>query len=106
LRQFKLSPVASTYVRAEARYLKIRSPAAAWRFQKSLNDLKRNLLDFPGLGHPSTETNAAGVHRFVMNDYLIDYEVVGEVIRIIDIRHGRQMPPNRSIDSDDDFEVT
>jgi hypothetical protein len=47
-----------------------------------------------------------GIFRFVMDDYLVDYEVTGGVVNIIAIRPGRQRPPNQPINPDDDFEVT
>jgi len=38
-----------------------------------------------------------------MGDYLIDYEIRGDVIEVLAVRHGRQRPPNR-LDDDFDFE--
>jgi len=67
--------------------------------------LKRNLSSFPALGHLGFETPLPGVRRVVMDEYLVDYVDRGEVIRIIAIRHSRQLPPNQQIDPDDDFEI-
>ena len=106
MKRFKLSDKARAYVSAETSYLKARSPAAAARFKSIINGLKRNLTDFPHLGHASTETVSEGVLRFVVDEYLVDYEAVGEVVNIIAIRHGRQAPPNQPPDSDDDYEST
>jgi plasmid stabilization system protein ParE len=106
LKRITLSADARAYVNAEASYLKVRSPPAAARFRAALNGLKRNLADFPGLGHPNSETLAEGVFRFVMDEYLVDYELVGAVVNIIAIRHGRQRPPNQPLESDDDYEAT
>ena len=106
MKRITLSAAARAYVNAEAGYLKARSRPAATRFRAALNGLKRNLVDFPGLGHPSAETTVAGVYRFVLDEYLVDYEVIGEVVNIIAIRHGRQRPPNQPPDSDDDYEAT
>jgi plasmid stabilization system protein ParE len=106
LKRVTLSLDARTYIHAEASYLKVRSPSAAARFRASLNGLKRNLPDFPGLGHPNTETVAEGVFRFVMGEYLVDYEVIDGVVNIITIRHGRQRPPEQPLDPDDDYEAT
>ena len=106
MKRITLSAAARAYVNAEAGYLKARSATAAARFRAALNGLKRNLADFPSLGHPNTEMTISGVYRFVMDDYLVDYEVVGEVVNIIAIRHGRQRPPNQPPDSDDDYEAT
>jgi plasmid stabilization system protein ParE len=106
LKRVAFSLDARAYINAEVSYLKLRSPAAAARFRASLNDLKRNLSDFPGLGHPNAETVAGGIFRFVMGEYLVDYEVIDEVVIVITIRHGRQRPPEQPFDTDDDYEVT
>jgi plasmid stabilization system protein ParE len=106
LKRVAFSVDARAYINAEASYLKARSPAAAVRFRASLSGLKRNLADFPGLGHPNTETIAEGVFRFVMGGYLVDYEVIDGVVFVIAIRHGRQRPPNQPLDPDDDYEAT
>lgn len=45
-----------------------------------------------------------GVFRFVMGDYLLDYDILGEIIRILAIRHGRERPPGLAMDDDFDFE--
>lgn len=105
MKRVEFSLDARIYIRAEASYLKARSPAAGVRFRSALNGLKRNLADFPGLGHPNTETIAEGVFRFVMGEYLVDYEVIGGVVIVITIRHGRQAPPNQPPDPDDDYEA-
>lgn len=84
---------------------RLEAPVAAARFRASLSGLKRNLADFPGLGHPNTETVAEGVFRFVMGEYLVDYEVIDGVVIVITIRHGRQRPPNQPLDPDDDYEA-
>jgi plasmid stabilization system protein ParE len=105
LKRITLSSAARAYVNAEASYLRARSLSAAAKFRATVSSLKRNLADFPSLGHPSTETPVEGIFRFVMDDYLVDYEVTGGVVNIIAIRHGRQMPPSQPIAPDDDFEV-
>ncbi|MBX9456265.1 MAG: type II toxin-antitoxin system RelE/ParE family toxin [Rhizobium sp.] len=106
MKRIKLSDAAEAYVRAEAAYLGARSRSAAAKFRILLSGLKRNLADFPALGHANTETAVEGIFRFVMDEYLVDYEVSGEVVNIIAIRHGRQAPPNQPPDSDDDYEAT
>lgn len=106
MKRITLSAAARAYVKSEASYLGARSRPAAARFRAALNSLKRNLADFPALGHASTETSVHGVFRFVMDEYLVDYEVVGGVVNIFAIRHGRHRPPNQPLDSDDDYEAT
>jgi plasmid stabilization system protein ParE len=104
--RIRLSDAAKAYVNAEVVYLKARSPAAAARFRAALHSLQRNLAEFPTLGHPDEVLAAQDVFRFVIDEYLVDYEVSGGVVNIIAIRHGRQRPPSQPPESDDDYEVT
>ncbi|WP_245297477.1 hypothetical protein [Rhizobium lusitanum] len=39
-----------------------------------------------------------------MGDYLVDYEIAGDLIEIRAIRHGHQRPPGLPIDDDFDYE--
>lgn len=48
---------------------------------------------------------AEGYFRFVMGEYLVDYEVTDGVVIVVNIRHGRQAPPNQPPDPDDDYEA-
>ena len=45
------------------------------------------------------------MRRLVVGDYLMDYEVVGNEIHVLAIRHGRQLPPDVPLDDDYDFEA-
>ncbi|MGV3550246.1 type II toxin-antitoxin system RelE/ParE family toxin [Rhizobium sp.] len=106
MKRVEFSLDARAYIKAEASYLKARSPAAGARFRASLGSLRRNLTNFPGLGHRNPEAVAEGIFRFVMDEYLVDYEVIDGVVIVITIRHGRQAPPNQPPDPDDDYEAT
>ncbi|MCI9866108.1 hypothetical protein RHIZ_09155 [Rhizobium skierniewicense] len=46
----------------------------------------------------------AGIRRFVMGVYLVDYEVRRHEIVILTVRHGQQKPPSLTIDDDFDYE--
>ena len=106
MKRIRLSPAASAYVKAEANYLRSKSPAASAKFRNALEALTRNLVDFPGLGHQSVETTEAHLNRFVMYDYLVDYEIHDNAVLIIAIRHGRQRPPDQLPDPDDEHDLT
>ncbi len=71
----------------------------------NLKRLKRNLVQFPLMGHASDELPVQGVFRFVMGDYLVDYQVGPSSIEILAIRHGRQRPPGMPLEDDFDFET-
>jgi plasmid stabilization system protein ParE len=107
LRKVRLSPSAAAYVKSEAAYLKARSIPTARRFLDNLKLLKRNLVDFPHIGHINEETLVPGVFRFVMGEYVVDYEIVGDVIQLLVFRHSAQRPPDVAVDDDDneDYEV-
>ncbi|OBZ95999.1 plasmid stabilization protein ParE [Pararhizobium polonicum] len=102
--RIRFSPDARSYVKSEASYLRERSVLAAQSFSDNLKRLKLNLARFPKLGQASDELPVPGVFRFVMGDYLIDYEIRGDVIEVLAVRHGRQRPPDR-LDDDFDFEA-
>lgn len=82
-----------------------RSPAAANRLLENIKLLTKNLATFPTLGHMSDETLMPKAHRFVIGEYLVDYEVLEREVFVFAIRHGRQRPPEQTFDTDDDYEV-
>lgn len=101
----RISPFAAAYLRSEISYLNERSPAAARRLSDNLKRLKKNLARFPHMGQATDELPVPGVLRFVMDDYLVDYQVSRLFIDILAIRHGRQRPPGTPLDDDFDFEA-
>lgn len=100
-----LSPKARDYVRREARYLKSASPRAAQQFLNDFKRLQQALRRFPEMGKVNDELPIPGVFRFVMGEYLIDYELTDDRILIFAIRHGRERPPRVEMDEDFDFET-
>lgn len=105
MKRVAFSVDARDYIKAETSYLKVRSPPAAARFRAALSSLQKNLASFPGLGHANDEMVAEGFFRFVMGEYLVDYEVLDGVVIVVTIHHGRQAPPNQPLDPDDDYEA-
>ena len=99
-----LSPDAREYVKSEARYLKSRNPRAAQQFSDDLRGLRESLGRFPEMGRFTEEIPVQGVLRFVMGQYLIDYEIREEAVVVFAIRHGRERPPGIALDDDFDFE--
>lgn len=100
-----LSPAAREYVTREARYLKSVSPKAAQRFGEEFRQLRHSLARFPGIGKANEELPVPGVRRFVMEPYLVDYEIMADEIRILTVRHGRERPPAVDLDDDYNFEA-
>lgn len=103
----RLSSSASAYIKSEAAYLRARSIPAARRFLDHLKLSKRNLTEFPHLGHVSQEALVPGVLRFAMGEYLVDNEIVGDNVHLLAIRHSAQHAPDLAVESDDfeDYEV-
>ncbi|MBD8685572.1 MULTISPECIES: type II toxin-antitoxin system RelE/ParE family toxin [unclassified Rhizobium] len=99
-----VSPLARDYIKSEAAYLRKRSPQAALHFRDDLARLRNNLLQYPHIGHEAEDLPIAGIRRFVMGVYLVDYEVRRNEIVILTVRHGQQKPPSLTIDDDFDYE--
>ena len=106
MRRVRYSLEACRYIREEAAYLRQRSGAAAIRLLDHIKLLSKNLSTFPALGHMSDETIMPGAHRFVIGEYVADYEILKDEVFVFAVRHGRQRPPNQPPDSDDDYEAT
>ena len=83
-----VSPLARDYIKSEAAYLRKRSPQAASKFRDDLVNLRKNLSQFPHIGHETEEIPVPGIRRFVMGAYLVDYEIRRDEIVILIIRHG------------------
>ena len=52
------------------------------------------------------ETVMPNTHRFVIGEYVVDYEILEREVFVFAIRHGRQRPPDQPLDPDDDYEST
>lgn len=104
MKRVRYSLEARRYVREEAAYLRQRSAAAAARFLDHIKLLTKNLSTFPTLGHMSDQTIMPQAHRFVIGEYVADYEILEDEVIVFAIRHGRQRPPNQPLDPDDDYE--
>jgi plasmid stabilization system protein ParE len=101
----RLSENARAYLIRETAYLRKLNPAAARNLSRQMRNAQRNLAAFDGIGFESEELPIRGMRRLVVGDYLMDYEVVGNEIHVLAIRHGRQLPPDVPLDDDYDFEA-
>ena len=81
------------------------NPAAARNLSRQMRNAQRNLAAFDGIGFESEELPIRGMRQLVVGDYLMDYEVAGNEIHVLAIRHGRQLPPDVPLDDDYDFEA-
>jgi plasmid stabilization system protein ParE len=73
-------------------YIAIFDPAAASRIVTKLRQAGDSLADFPRRGRPSVD----GLREMVtVAPYVLCYDVVGESVTILRIRHGRRYPGAR-----------
>lgn len=101
----RLSQNARIFIQREAKYLRERNQAAAENFLDRLSQARRNLAQFPKIGHEKTSLPVAGSLRLVVGDYILDYDLDDEGVAITAIRHGRQQDPDLEKDDDFDFEA-
>jgi plasmid stabilization system protein ParE len=75
-------------------YIELFDPTAAERISRRVFDLGDGLADFPHRGRPVGDGSREMV---TVPPYVLRYEVVDDVVTILDIRHGARMPsPKRS----------
>ena len=97
-----LSARARNYLLKEAKYLRERSPAAATAFVARMRHARQVLSDFPELGSGKKGLPHSNMRCLVVGEYLMDYQVLGEEVWILAIRHGRQLEIAIEPDEGDD----
>ena len=101
----RMSENARAYVLKETRYLRKYSPVAAKSFSARIKEARSVLGVFNKIGFESEELPIPGMRRLIVGDYLLDYEILDTEIRVVAVRHGRQLAAEVTIDPDYDFEV-
>ena len=99
------APPARAFVEQEILYLRDRSPAAAIAFRAGIARLGRQLARFPQSGSLRQDIPLGGIYRIVLGDYRVDYELAGDDVLVLLIRHGRQAEPGLPLDDDADYEA-
>lgn len=105
MHKVRLSGNARAFIQREAKYLRERNQAAAETFLNRLREARRNLAQFPKMGHGKEALPVEGAMRLVVGDYIMDYDFDGDAVSITAIRHGRQQYPDLAKDDDFDFEA-
>ncbi len=100
----RMSDDVRAYLRDEAKYLRQRSPAAARALTAAMRKARQNLANFSELGFAKEGLPVPGMRRLIVGNYLLDYEISGDAVLVLAIRHGRQKPPDITLDDDFDFE--
>jgi plasmid stabilization system protein ParE len=103
--KIRLSKNARIFIQREAKYLRERNQAAAEHFLDRLRQARRNLAQFPRIGHEKTSLPVEGAMRIIVGDYILDYDLDDKGVAITAIRHGRQQDPDLHKDEDFDFEA-
>lgn len=104
MHKVRLSENARNFIWREAKYLRDRNQAAAEKFLDRLRDAWLNLAQFPKMGRQKDALPVEGSMCLIVGDYVIDYDLDGEVVSITSIRHGHQQDPDLAKDDDFDFE--
>jgi plasmid stabilization system protein ParE len=105
MNKVRLSGNARLFIQREAKYLRARNQAAAEAFLNRLREARRSLAQFPKMGREKDSLPIPGLMRLVVGDYVMDYDLNGEVVEIVSIRHGRQHDPDLAKDEDFDYEA-
>ena len=101
----RMSAKARAYLRKEAKYLRDRNQAAAAAFSARMKHARELLSDFPELGTGKMGLPHSDMRCLVAGDYLMDYQIRGDEVLILAIRHGRQLEVSFELDDvsyDDD----
>lgn len=99
------APPARTFIEREIHYLRDRNPAAAAAFRASLARLGKHLARFPHSGFLRQDIPLNGIYRIVLDDYRVDYELLGDAVLVLLVRHGRQADDGPPLDDDADYEA-
>jgi len=99
------APPARAFIEQEVLYLRSRNPAAAIAFRAGIARLGRQLARFPQSGFLRQDIPLSGVYRIVLGDYRVDYELAGNAVLVLLVRHGRQAEPGLPLDEDADYEA-
>jgi len=92
------------YLISEQNYLKRQSNRAHLAVTRRFREAARLLAAYPMAG-AERSLPIAGIRRLVVDDYVLDYEIVGNEVRILHMRHGRQRDPFLPTDENFDFEA-
>lgn len=78
-----------------ADFLAERSRAAASKMVRRILDALLILEEHPEAGPAWFESDKMGIRRFIVDDYVVYYEIVPEdqVIKIHTVQHGKESPP-------------
>ncbi|WP_287398224.1 type II toxin-antitoxin system RelE/ParE family toxin [Nitrosomonas sp. H1_AOB3] len=76
-------------------YIEVDNPRAALALDELFSEKAQRLPDHPALGHPG---RVAGTRELIAHqNYIIIYDVTGELVRVLRVLHAaRQWPPSEN----------
>ena len=76
-------------------YIEADNPRAALALDELFSEKTQRLIDHSALGHPG---RVAGTRELIVHqNYIIIYDVTGELVRVLRVLHAaRQWPPSES----------
>jgi plasmid stabilization system protein ParE len=70
----------------------------------AMRKARETLATFDEIGRAVEGLPIPGMRRFVVGNYLLDYEISDHLILVVSIWRGRRKPPELKVDEDFDFE--
>jgi plasmid stabilization system protein ParE len=92
------------FLRHEKSYLQRHSTTAWKKLSDRLRQTRKLLAEFPHIG-AEKPLPIPGLRRFVMGEYVLDYEIYEAEVHILNMRHGRQQDPGLEVEQDFDYEA-
>lgn len=85
------SPLAQQRVKKIAEYIAKDNLSAAQKWIHSIYDSVKRLEDFPESGRIVPEVGKRHIREILFSDYRIIYRLDKETVKILTVRHGRQL---------------
>ncbi len=88
----RFTPSARVHFLAALAYIRQDSPQSAVHFRNRVEKILRRLDDFPESGGIIPEFPELPYREVVVSPYRFFYRVKGEIVWIVAVRHGAQLP--------------
>ena len=93
------SPLAHQRIDEIADYIATDNLDAAEQWVNSVYDNVKRLKDFPRSGRVVPEVEKDDIREILFGDYRIIYGIEKKQIKILTVRHGKQIPPIEDIET-------
>ena len=96
------SPFAHQRINEIADYIATDSLAAAEKWVHSIYDSVKRLKDFPKSGRVVPEVEKDDIREVFFGDYRIIYGIEKKQIKILTVRHGKQILPIKDLNTEEE----